>query len=122
MRSGPVESIQASKSEVNYIGTLFMPAEAGGDKMRAFSVIVFSAIAFGSALVASEGLDRARQLTNSGDSLGAKTVLAQAAQRNPKDITVLSEYAEFLDRYGDPAARAGHEELLAALGGSGGAG
>src|ERR1700730_13574396 len=87
--------------------------------MRAFSVIVFSAITFGSALVASESLDRARQLTNSGDSLGAKALLAQAAQSNPKDTTVLSEYAEFLDRYDDPAARGAYEKLLDALGGSG---
>ncbi len=87
--------------------------------MRAFTAVVFSAIAFGSALVASEFLDRARQLTNSGDSLAAKTLLGQAAQRNPKDITVLSEYAEFLDRYGDPAARGAYEKLFEALGASG---
>ena len=87
--------------------------------MRAFSVVAVSVFTFSSALVASESLDRARQLTNSGDSLGAKTVLAQAAQRNPKDITVLSEYAEFLDRYGDPAARGAYETLLTALGESG---
>src|ERR1700732_4180118 len=87
--------------------------------MRAFAAVVFSAIAFSSALVASESLDRARQLTNSGDSLAAKTLLAQAAQRNPKDITVLTEYAEFLDRYGDPAARGAYEKLFEALGASG---
>src|SRR5216684_1120665 len=87
--------------------------------MRGFSAIVFSVFTFGSALVASDSLDRARQLTNSGDSLGAKTLLAQAAQSNPKDITVLSEYAEFLDRYGDSGARGAYEKLLDALGGSG---
>ena len=87
--------------------------------MRAFSVVAVSVITFSSALVASESLDRARQLTNSGDSLGAKTLLAQAAQSNPKDTTVLSEYAEFLDRYGDSAARGAYEKLLDALGGSG---
>jgi hypothetical protein len=84
--------------------------------MRVLSAIVFSVFTFSSALVASESLDRARQLTNSGDSLGAKTLLAQAAQNNPKDTTVLSEYAEFLDRYGDPAARGAYEKLLEALG------
>ena len=87
--------------------------------MRVLSAIVFSVWIFSSALVASESLDRARQLTNSGDSLGAKTLLAQAAQNNPKDTSVLSEYAEFLDRYGDPAARPAYEKLLDALGGSG---
>ena len=87
--------------------------------MRVLSAIVFSVFTFGSALVASESLDRARQLTNSGDSLGAKTLLAQAAQSNPKDITALSEYADFLDRFGDPAARGVYEKLLDILGGSG---
>ena len=87
--------------------------------MRAFSVVAVSVFAFSSALVASESLDRARQLTNSGDSLGANALLAQAAQSKPKDVTVLSEYAEFLDRYGDPAARGAYEKVLVALGGSG---
>jgi hypothetical protein len=87
--------------------------------MKALSAIVFSVFAFSSALVASESLDRARQLTNSGDSLAAKTLLAQAVQKSPNDITALSEYAEFLDRYGDPAARGVYEKLLEALGASG---
>src|SRR5260370_25353778 len=86
--------------------------------MRAFSVVAVSVITFSSALVASESLDRARQLTNSGDSLAAKTLLAQAAQKSPNDITALSEYAEFLDRYGDPAAHGVYEKLLEALGAS----
>jgi hypothetical protein len=55
--------------------------------MKAISVIVFSVLAFSTALPASESLDKARQLSNSGDWLGAKTLLAQAAQKNPGDLT-----------------------------------
>src|SRR6185369_5547865 len=87
--------------------------------MKASSAIVITCLTFGSALFGSETLDRARQLLNSGDSLAAKTLLAQAAQRNSNDITSLTEYAEYLDRYGDPAARAAYGKLLDALGSNG---
>src|SRR5260370_20255234 len=40
---------------------------------------------------------------------------SQAARSNPSDITSLSEYADFLDRYGDPGARAAYGTLLDAL-------
>ncbi len=84
--------------------------------MKTFSAIVLSFTAFISALPGSEALDRARQLANSGDSLGARTALAQAAQRSPNDVGPLMEYAEFLDRYGDSAARDAYEKVLEALG------
>src|SRR5713226_2493874 len=87
--------------------------------MKAFSAIVFTCLTFGSVLSGSESLDRARQLTKSGDAAAARTLLAQAVQRNPNDITSLSEYAEFLDRYGDPGTRAAYGKLLDALGSSG---
>src|SRR6266536_1200518 len=92
---------------------------AGGDSMKSLTAIVFTCLTFSSALAGSESLDRARQLTRSGDPLAARTLLAQAAQSNPSDITSLTEYAEFLDRYGDPATRAAYEKLLDALGASG---
>src|SRR6266404_4575910 len=91
------------------------PQNAGGDNMKAPSAIVLTCLIFGSVLSGSESLDRARQLTKSGDTSGARTVLAQAARSNPSDITSLSEYADFLDRYGDPAARAAYGKLLDAL-------
>jgi hypothetical protein len=87
--------------------------------MKTLSAIVFAYLVVNSALSGSETLDHARQLSKSGDSLGAKNLLAQAAQNNPNDIASLTEYAEFLDSYGDPAARGAYEKALAALGGKG---
>src|SRR5437016_5924086 len=87
--------------------------------MKSLSAIVCTCLTFSSASFASESLDRARQLTKSGDAVAARTLLAQAAQSNPNDITSLSEYAEFLDRYGDPGARGAYGKLLDALGSSG---
>src|SRR5437762_4641 len=97
----------------------FMPAKAGGDNMKALSAIVLTCLALSSALFGSESLDRARQLTRSGDARAAQTLLAQTVQKNPTDTNSLSEYAEFLDRYGDPAARAAYGKLLDALASSG---
>src|SRR6266436_790386 len=91
------------------------PQNAGGDNMKAPSAIVITCLIFGSVLSGSESLDRARQLSKSGDTSGARTLLAQAARSNPNDITSLSEYADFLDRYGDPGARAAYGKLLDAL-------
>src|SRR5437870_5832437 len=96
-----------------------MPANAGGDNMKAFSAIVLTCLLFAATLSGSDSLDRARQLSKSGDSAGARTLLAQAARSNPDDPAVLMEYAEFLDRYGDPGARAAYEKVLQALGSSG---
>src|SRR4051812_20491543 len=83
--------------------------------MKLFSGIGLLCLVIGSPLCGSENLDRARQMVKSGESMAAKTSLAQAAQKNPKDITCLLEYAEFLDRYGDPGAAAAYEKALAAL-------
>src|ERR1700684_4278893 len=82
--------------------------------MKAFSVTVFIACCCLSALQASQNLERARQMEESGDAMGARTLLARAAQ-NPGDVTSLKEYAEFLDRYGDPAGKDAYAKLLAAL-------
>ena len=87
--------------------------------MKSFSGTVLFCLALGSTALASESLDRARQMLKSGDSLAAKTLLAQVAQRNPNDLTSLSEYAEFLEHHGDPAARAAYEKVLSALGSNG---
>ncbi|HTM49569.1 MAG TPA: hypothetical protein VL285_12835, partial [Bryobacteraceae bacterium] len=87
--------------------------------MKLLSAVVLICLTFNSGLFGSESLDRARQLTKSGDASGARNVLAQAVRSNPKDVTSLTEYAEFLDRYGDPGARPAYEKLIEALGSTG---
>ena len=74
-------------------------------------------LAFGMAwsVQGSENLKRARQMEESGDAMSARNLLANAAQRAPRDVTALSEYAEFLDSYGDVAAKEAYDKLLAAL-------
>src|SRR5260370_18816239 len=51
----------------------------------------------------------------SGDTMGARTALARATQASPNSVAAWSAYAEFLDRYGDPAAREAYARLLDAL-------
>jgi hypothetical protein len=51
----------------------------------------------------------------SGDAAGARAALARAAQDNPHDVSALTGYAEFLERYGDPACREAYARLLEAL-------
>ena len=50
-----------------------------------------------------------------GDSASARAALARAAQENPNDVSALTGYAEFLERYGDPACREAYARLLEAL-------
>lgn len=71
------------------------------------------------ALRGYQNLDQTQKMESSGDSAGARAALAQAVQSNPGDARALTAYAEFLDRYGDPAARETYARLLAALRGSG---
>jgi len=87
--------------------------------MKALALAVFFSIGYVS-LQASQNLEHARQLEESGNVMGARALLAQAAQSSPNDPTALTEYAEFLDRYGDPAGKDAYNKLLAALEGSAG--
>jgi len=50
-----------------------------------------------------------------GDVAGARVVLAHAAESNPHSAPALTAYAEFLERYGDPAAGDAYQKLLTAL-------
>jgi len=81
--------------------------------MKALSIVFL--LVFALALQGSENLERARQLEESGDSAGARALLAHAAQSSPGDIAALTEYAEFLDCHADPAAPEAYGKLLAAL-------
>jgi hypothetical protein len=51
----------------------------------------------------------------SGDVAGARAALARAAEGNPQSVTALTDYAEFLQRYGDPGCKEAYTKLLAAL-------
>jgi hypothetical protein len=88
--------------------------------MRAFPIFVTVLSAFSYAqLPARPVSDPVRQMESAGDTAGARTALARAAESNPSSIPALTAYAEFLERYGDPAARSAYSKLLAALRGSG---
>jgi len=54
-----------------------------------------------------------------GETGKVRAALARAAQNSPNSIPALTQYAEFLDRYGDPAARDAYVKLLSALESSG---
>ncbi len=74
--------------------------------------------AFVSALQGSQNLERARQLEESGDGLGARALLAQPRKARPDNIAALTEYAEFLDRHARSGRTEAYDKLLAALDGS----
>ncbi|MDE3166496.1 MAG: hypothetical protein KGN36_11885, partial [Acidobacteriota bacterium] len=57
----------------------------------------------------------AAQLEAKGDTLGARAALSRAVEANPNSVGALKDYAEFLDRYGDPQARDAYNRLLTAL-------
>jgi len=83
--------------------------------MQAFRVFVSIILTFScSSLRGQSSLD-IQKLESSGETLAARTALARAAEANPSDIGALTQYAEFLERYGDPAAREAYTKVLAAL-------
>jgi hypothetical protein len=78
--------------------------------MKAFPIVTY--FVFAGLLAFGQGeSDRARQLETSGDIAGARTLLASRA--NSTDPAALARYAEFQDRYGDPAARETYRKLAA---------
>src|SRR5438067_12174417 len=62
--------------------------------------------------------DSIQKMEASGDTMGARTALARAAQANPNNIAAWTAYAEFLDRYGDPGAHEAYTKLLTVLTGA----
>lgn len=84
--------------------------------MKAISIVVAVLnLGFFSSLQGSTTLDGARQMEKSGDSSGARTLLARAAQNAPGDPVALAEFAEFLDRHGDAGTRDAYRKLLPLL-------
>ena len=54
-------------------------------------------------------------MEKSGDASGARSLLARAAQGSQADATAIAEFAEFLDRRGDPGARDAYRKLMPLL-------
>ena len=81
--------------------------------MQAFRVFVTFILTFSSS--ALRGANESRfdsKLEAAGDTLAARTALARAAEANPYNVPALTQYAEFLERYGDPGAREAYGKLL----------
>jgi tetratricopeptide (TPR) repeat protein len=72
--------------------------------MRVRSTVVF--LVFAVSLSASEALDRAHRFEEAGDSAAAREAFTSAIRMTPNDAELLEGYAELLERYHDPAARA----------------
>src|SRR5450631_4258865 len=88
--------------------------------MKSSLFCAFVVIAFVSSPIRGEqSLDSIQKMEASGDTMGARTALARAAQASPNSVAAWSAYAEFLDRYGDPGARDAYGKLLSALGNGG---
>src|ERR1039458_20541 len=83
-------------------------------KASLFCAIVSLASA-SSPILGEQSLDSMQKMEASGDTMGARTALARAAQASPNSVAAWTAYAEFLDRYGDPAAREAYGKLIAAL-------
>jgi hypothetical protein len=79
--------------------------------MRLLLTLCF--LAYGSLAMGQEIATRARQLEEKGQAGAARTLLLAAAKEAPNDALTLTVAAEFLDRHGDPAARATYEKLVA---------
>ena len=87
--------------------------------MKAFSILAVSLLTFVSSALQGQSSDQIRKMEASGDTQGARSALARAAASDPNRIAALTSYAEFLDRYGDPACRAAYGKVLSALRSSG---
>ena len=82
--------------------------------MKSLLVLLVLAASCGFAQNRGQDLDTLQRGDSQGDG-ATRSALARAAQRSPADVKALSEYAEYLDRYGDPDAREAYSSLLAAL-------
>ncbi|HKD05050.1 MAG TPA: hypothetical protein VKB79_04030 [Bryobacteraceae bacterium] len=66
------------------------------------------------SLSASEALDRAHKSEEAGDSAAAREIFLQSLKQTPRDAELQTAFAEFLERYRDPAARAHYRQAAAA--------
>jgi len=66
------------------------------------------------SLSASEALDRAHKFEEAGDSAAAREIFLLSLKQTPRDVELQSAFAEFLERYHDPSARARYRQAAAA--------
>jgi hypothetical protein len=83
--------------------------------MKLFSALAAVLLAVLSSVVQAQDLGQIRKMEASGDVAGARVALAHAAEANPRNASALGNYAEFLDRYGDPGTKEAYTRLLSAL-------
>jgi len=69
----------------------------------------------GTLALGQEIAARTRQMEEKGQAGAARSLLLAATKEAPDDVVTLTVAAEFLNRHGDPAARAAYEKLLALL-------
>jgi hypothetical protein len=85
--------------------------------MRRFLVLMFAAVCALPAAPASEAVQRALQMERDGQPGDARALLEREAGSSGDADTLLA-YAEFLDRYRDPARWEAYERAFKALGSS----
>jgi hypothetical protein len=83
--------------------------------MKLISALAIVLLVFSSAVLHGQDLDQIRKMEASGDVSGARDALAHAAEANPRNVGALTNYAEFLESYGDPASKEAYTKLLAVL-------
>ena len=84
--------------------------------MRRTLIFALAAACGLSAEPAAEVLQRSQQFERAGETIRARAVLARAAGEAESDVETQLAYAEFLDRYRDPARRGAYEKALTELG------
>ena len=80
--------------------------------MRGFVVSAVFSVGF---LYAFQNPDQIRKLEASGETEQARSALLRAAESHPNDVAALTDYAEFLEDYGDPGSRQAYARLLQRL-------
>jgi hypothetical protein len=67
------------------------------------------------SLLYSQTADQIRKMETSGETEEARAALQRAVENRPNDVAALTDYAEFLDRYGDAGSRQAYSRLLTQL-------
>src|SRR6266849_5809722 len=88
--------------------------------MQAIRIIVTFILTFSSSVLRGQtGPESIQKMEAAGDTSGARTALTRAVEADPNSIPILTQYAEFLERYGDPGAREAYGKLLGLVRNSG---